>query len=168
MNRPSENDYASFYHKYILHIKSETLLDALEEQRIEIERLSQILSNVNPDYRYASGKWSVRQVLQHMIDCERVFAFRALWFARKHPAALEGFDENEFANLSDSKRSLQLMLDEINVVHASTRFLFQSFEQNELLRKGIASNWSVTVNAIGFIIAGHFKHHVQILQERYL
>lgn len=168
MSRPTANEYAPFYHGYILNTNAETVLDALDEQRLEAERLPQILNDVNPDYRYATGKWSVRQVLQHMIDCERVFAFRALWFARKHPAALEGFDENDFALVSDSKRSLQLMLGEINAVHESTRFLFQSFEQNELLRKGIASNWPVTVNALGFIIAGHFKHHVQILQERYL
>lgn len=168
MSRPTANEYAPFYHGYIMNTKAETVLAALDEQRLEAERLPQILKDINPDYRYATGKWSVRQVLQHMIDCERVFAFRALWFARNHPTALDGFDENKFAIVSDSKRSLHLMLDEINAVQESTRLLFHSFKQNELRCKGIASNCPVTVNALGFIIAGHFKHHVQILQERYL
>ena len=121
------------------------------------------------NYAYAEGKWTVKEVVQHIIDAERVFSYRALRFARKDSTALPGFNENVFAaNAKVDKRSWEDLLDELSVVRKSTELLFASFDQDQLEAEGISNNHSIYVLGIGFICAGHCLHHQKVIEERYL
>jgi uncharacterized damage-inducible protein DinB len=121
------------------------------------------------DYQYSEGKWTIKEIIQHLIDSERVFSYRALRISRNDNTPLPGFDENYYvANSNGKERSLQSLLTEMAVVRQSTLSLFNSFSEEQLTKIGIASNREVSVRAIGFIIIGHQKHHQKIFEERYL
>jgi uncharacterized damage-inducible protein DinB len=169
MPRPTPNDYPSYCHNYVMHVLEEDLHEAFKNQSPLIDSFLNSIPKGKADYAYAEGKWTVKQLLQHMIDTERIFEYRALWFARQSPAPLSGFDENEFAAIADvTNRTLQSLIDEMIAVRKSTEFLFQNFSDKELNTAGTANMNSITVNALGFVILGHFLHHKQILEERYL
>lgn len=169
MPRPTTNDYASFYHNYVMQVQEDDLSAAIQQQESILESFLRSIPEEKADYAYAEGKWTVKQLLQHMIDAERIFTHRALWFARQSPAPLSGFDENEYAAIADvSKRSVQSLADEFRAVRKSSEFLFNSFSWKELNTSGMANNNSITVNAMGFVTLGHFLHHKRILEERYL
>ena len=120
-------------------------------------------------YAYAPGKWTIRQVLQHLLDAERIFAYRALRFARQDKTALPGFDENAYAQIAHAEhRSLASLADEFRSVRQSTVQLFQTFGETELEQSGVASGEEIYVGGIGFIIYGHVAHHEEIMRERYL
>jgi hypothetical protein len=121
------------------------------------------------DYAYATDKWTIKEVVQHIIDAERVFAFRALWFARKDVSPLPGFEENTWADtLQGSTREWEDLLKEFKTVRKATMSLFASFTDEELAYIGTANNNSTSVAAIGFLCAGHIKHHIDIIEEKYL
>lgn len=169
MPKPATTDAASFYHKYIDLIAANDLHEAFKQQAITLDSFLDALPDSKADHAYAEGKWTVKQLLQHMIDTERIFAHRSLWFARKSPTALSGFDENEYAANADvSKRTLQSLVDEMKAVRRSTEFLFNSFSDKELNTVGTANTYDITVNAMGYVILGHVQHHKTILEERYL
>ena len=168
MPRPTTNDYASFYHNYVMQVQEDDLQTAFQNNSSVVDASLNSIPESKADYAYAEGKWTVKQLLQHMIDAERIFAHRALWFARKSPAPLSGFDENAYADIADvSKRSLQSLIDEMKAVRKSTEFLFGSFSEDELNTAGTANNNPITVKALGFVTLGHFLHHKHILEERY-
>ena len=164
------DEYSGHLAAYINQVSNEYPL--LEELEISIHRLIKFVQNIpldKFDYRYAEGKWTIKEILQHLIDAERIFAYRALRFARNDKTPLPGFDENDYvAEAHADKRSIQELLTELAVVRQATQSLFKSFSQEELLRKGIASNNPVSVRALGFVIIGHQNHHERIFQERYL
>jgi uncharacterized damage-inducible protein DinB len=121
------------------------------------------------DYRYAEGKWTIKDILQHLIDTERILAYRALRFSRNDQTPLANFDENEYViEANANRRSIQELLTELAVVRQATLSLFKTFSQEELLRTGIASNNTMSVRASGFVIIGHQNHHQRIFEERYL
>ena len=121
------------------------------------------------DYRYKVGKWTVKEVLQHIIDAERIFGYRALRFARKDPTFLPGFDENSYAdNAKADKRDWTNLLEEFKAVRKTSEFLFGSFNDEQLDAAGTANNNSNYVLGIGFIVIGHSIHHKNVLRERYL
>lgn len=159
----------AFYHTYLHNIDDEELVEALQKQETET---SAFLKNLPPDkwnYRYATDKWSIKEMVQHLIDAERIFCYRALVFARKDKAVLPGFDENSYAEACHAEaRSAENLMEEIAVVQKSSRLLFQSFDAAMLAATGVANGNAVYVEAIGFIIAGHGRHHMRILKERYL
>lgn len=165
-----ENEYASFYSSYIGQVSVE--FSMLEELEISVHRLRNFVQNIpmdKYDYQYADGKWTIKDILQHLIDCERIFAYRALRFARKDLTPLPGFDEDHFANFAEgSKRSIRDLLTELAIVRESTLCLFRTFSDEVLLRKGIACGNEMSVRALGFIIIGHQNHHQRIFEERYL
>ena len=120
------------------------------------------------NFAYGPDKWTIKQMLQHVIDTERIFAYRALAIARQEPAALLGFDENEYAkNGTAANRNWKDMLIEWRVVRQSTNLLFASFTEEQMKAMGTASGQPISVNAIGFIIFGHALHHLHVLKERY-
>lgn len=169
MPRPTTNDYDPFYHNYVLNVQEDDLRSAFENQSSLLNSFFASIPDSKADYAYAAGKWTVKQLLQHLIDAERIFSYRALWFARQSAAPLSGFDENEYAEIADvSKRTIQSLADEFKAVRKSTELLFNSFSWKELNTSGMANNNSITVNAIGFVTLGHFLHHKRILEERYL
>lgn len=168
-NQLSSNEYAFFYAPYIQSLDNVILLEELE---ISVHRLRNFVQNIpmdKYDYRYADGKWTIKDILQHLIDSERVFAYRALRFARKDVTPLPGFEENAFADAAEGfKRSIRDLLTELAVVREATLCLFKTFSDETLLLKGIASEREMSVRALGFIIIGHQNHHQRIFEERYL
>lgn len=168
-NQLSSNEYASFYAPYIQSLDNVVLLEELE---ISVHRLRNFVQNIpmdKYDFRYAEGKWTIKDILQHLIDSERVFAYRALRFARKDQTPLPGFEENEFADVAEGyKRSIRDLLTELAVVREATLCLFKTFSDETLLLKGVASEREMSVRALGFIIIGHQNHHQRIFEERYL
>ena len=169
LDRPELEEVDAFYRGYISTADGIDLFAALQRAS---DRFTAIMATVpadRGDHRYAEGKWSIKEMLQHLIDTERIMAYRALCFARGESTALPGFDENDYAAASEAdRRSLSELIAEHDVVRASTMALFRSFSQDTLLRKGSANNRSFTVRSLGWSIAGHSEHHVRILQERYL
>lgn len=169
MPRPDLSRVPSFYHRYINHVEENDVMPALEKQT---SGFLQFLAGIPSDkrsYRYGPDKWTIQEVLQHIIDAERIFAYRALCFARKDETSLPSFDENDYAdNSKASKRSWDDMVDEFKTVRHANEILFRSFDNEQLETTGIANNNPVYVMAIGFIMAGHVRHHWKILEERYL
>jgi uncharacterized damage-inducible protein DinB len=158
-----------FYKNYVKQIEETDLLQAL---RISGHRCLELVHSIpeeKEDYRYADGKWSVRELLCHMLDAERIFTYRALRFARNDKTPLAGFEENDYAPQANaSARSLQKIVAEMAHLRSSTIDLFESFSPEMLIRKGTANKNELSVIVLGFIIAGHETHHCNILKERYL
>ena len=164
------NEYAQFYANYLTQVSDEYTL--VEELEISVHRLVKFVREIPMDkfdYRYAEGKWTIKDILLHLIDSERIFAYRALRFARNDKTELPGFEENSYVDEANAnKRSIQDLLTELLVVRQASLSLFKSFSEEQLLRKGIASNNPMSVRALGFIIIGHQNHHQKVFEERYL
>jgi uncharacterized damage-inducible protein DinB len=159
----------TFYKGYV---KLVTHPDVIQALRISGYRTMEIIHSIpeaKSDFRYADGKWTIREVLCHMLDAERIFTYRALRFARNDKTALSGFDENAYAaHLNAEGRSLAQIGDEMEHLRTATVDLFKSFTPEMLTRKGTANNNELSVGALGIIIAGHETHHGKVLKERYL
>lgn len=169
MGRPDLSRVPQWYHGYINKVKEEDLSAAFNSQTSAFIKFLEELPEEKRDYRYADGKWTVKEVLQHIIDAERIFAYRALRFARKDTTPLPGFDENEYAkNVIVSKRNWDDMVKEFSALRKATELMFASFSNEELELSGIASEKPVYVLGIGFIVIGHVAHHRDIIKERYL
>jgi len=165
----SDAEFAPFYQPYISLANEADLVEELEISVHEFIKFVQNIPMDKFDYRYAEGKWTIKDIIQHLIDSERVFAYRALRIARNDKTPLPGFEENSFANEANgNNRKLQEMLTELALVRQSTIMLFKNFSEEILLRTGTASDKPVSVRALGFIIIGHQKHHQKVFEERYL
>ena len=159
----------AFYHKYISLVKENELSPALQKHQKEILIELEKIPSEKWDYRYEEGKWSIKEMVQHMIDAERIFCFRALNFARRDKNELPGFDENKFAEVSKAgRRAKQDLIEELEIVQKSSAVLFASFDDEQLDQSGIANGKSIYVKGLGFIIVGHTLHHRNILLERYI
>jgi hypothetical protein len=158
-----------FYKNYVKLVEESDILQALRISGHRTQELIHVIKPGKADFRYADGKWSVREVLCHMIDAERIFAYRALRFARNDKTNLPGFEENDYApEANAANRSLDKIADEMIHLRAANMDMFEGFSQEMLTRKGKANNNELSVAALGFIMAGHEMHHVNILKERYL
>lgn len=169
MQRPAENDYASFYASYVARVPEEDILSTIEQQSSETQRLISSLDETRAMHRYAEGKWSVKEVIGHMTDAERVFGYRALCIARGDTNSLPGFDENEymqFANF-DAWR-LGDLAESYALVRRSNIVMFRNLPEDAWDRRGVANESGVTVRALAFILVGHERHHLNVLRERYL
>ncbi|MFK7811291.1 MAG: DinB family protein [Maribacter sp.] len=164
-----EGDYNPYYKIYVDKLGETELLTTLEKQ---LKNFPNFMASIPEDklkYAYASGKWTVLESLQHIIDTERVFQYRALRFSRNDKTALQGFDQDDFVPESNANtKSIDSLIDEYKTVRASTLSLFKSFDELVLKRLGTASNSPMSVAAIGFITCGHQRHHRDIIRERYL
>lgn len=161
--------YPSHFYPYIQLVENEDLNVVLKNQ---IETSKQFFSSIPEEktyYRYAEGKWSIKEVLQHIIDTERVFAYRGLAFARKETSILPNMDENHYAeNSNTNSRKWQDLIEEFIAVRQSILLLYQSFSEAQLELTGKTINYEMSAKAMGYTIAGHLAHHVNILKERYL
>jgi hypothetical protein len=167
--RPATDEYAPFHATYVGEVPDGDVLALLEEQGKETMALLHSVGEQRSGYRYAAGKWSIREVVGHIMDAERVFSYRALTFARGDGTALPGFDENGWAAVSNAhRRTLADLLGEFSALRAATVALFRSFSEAELARHGTASGHRVTVRGLLYVVTGHERHHVRILRERYL
>ena len=147
-------------------------MDLLEELEASHHYFIQFVQNIpmeKHNYRYDSEKWTIKEIIQHLIDCERIFAYRALRFSRNDKTELPGFDQDSYvANSDANQRHLKDLLMEFSLVRHTTLALFKSFSDEVLLRNGVATGFNVSVRALGFIIVAHQEHHKKIFIERYL
>jgi DinB superfamily len=166
--RPVETEYAPFYAGYVARVSEDDILSVLAAQRGEIDALARALPASKASYRYADGKWSVRQVLGHIVDGERVFGHRAFCFSRGERAALPGFDENDYVAAfdADSLPPAELAAEFVAVRDANLAFL-RRLREPDWARVGTASGKPVSVRALAWIMAGHPRHHLAVLRERY-
>jgi hypothetical protein len=164
------HQFANYFNHYIDLVKDhKSLIDALELTCKETQGLLDLIVEDDGDYAYAEGKWTIKELLIHIIDTERIFCNRAIRFARNDKTELPGYDHDAFIAYSGAKnRKLSDIACELLLVRQSTVALFKSFDDEMLARGGKANGNDLTVLAIGFIIAGHEQHHVNVLKERYM
>ena len=166
--RPGSDEHSPFFAGYLAEVPPGDVLATLELEGENALSLLRRMPQDRADHAYAPGKWSVREVLVHVTDAERVFAYRALRFGRGDPTPLAGFEQDDWVPASGAgRRSWGDLLDEFRVVRASTLYLFRSFAPEQWLRRGVASGQPISVRALAWIIAGHELHHRRILRERY-
>ena len=167
--RPGSGEHDPYFSTYIDRVEDEDLIVSLHRQPGELAELLGDLSEADGEYRYGPEKWSIKEVLGHLIDTERIFGFRALWFARGGSADLPGFDQDDFVQQADfDRRSMISLIDEFAHLRESTVDLLQSFRDSEWEQSGVSSGAALSVRAIGYILVGHVLHHLAILRERYL
>jgi hypothetical protein len=167
--RPDSTEYDAYYTGYVAKVEGDRVLDVLEAQLGETRLLLDGLDDAAGNARYAPGKWSLKELLGHLIDSERVFAYRALAIARGDRASLPGMDQDDYVAAGSFDRlPLGALVDELEHVRRSTLALLAALEDDAWGRSGIANGVSVTVRALAFIIAGHQAHHMGVVRDRYL
>jgi uncharacterized damage-inducible protein DinB len=166
--RPQANEYPEFFNTYLADIDHETnAITALERQQSVISALARV-SPAQAAHRYAEGKWSVREVMGHLIDAERIFAYRLLRISRGDQTPLPPFDENKYVETSNAdRREMADLANEMAVVRQSSISLARSLEEDALANRGIVRAGEISARAQVFVMAGHFEHHIKILRERY-
>lgn len=170
MERPEKDEYAEFYANYVSLVAETDVVSALRDQPDELrELLAEISAAEKENFRYASGKWSVKELLGHIVDGERVFSYRALRISRGDETPLAGFEENTYvANSNFNDSSLADLVEEFSLLRRANVLLFKNLTEEAWLRRGTASDALVSVRALAFIMVGHVAHHQKILRERYL
>ncbi len=169
MAKPLPGEYASYFEHYISLVETETVAEALQRYSVQIVEFFKNIPAEKAVYRYADGKWSLKELLQHIIDADRIFSYRALCIARKDQTPLPGFDENTYADNSDAdNRTWNDLLEEFMVVRQGCNKLYESFNEQQLQQTGISNNHPISVQSIAFISIGHLLHHMKVIQERYL
>jgi hypothetical protein len=168
IERPKADEHSPYFSRYIDRVPEGNLVALLETQLADTLALLRRVPRDREDFAYADGKWTVKEVVGHLSDCERVFAYRALSIARKDPTELASFDENAWvANANFGRLGLADLVDEFNSVRQSTLRLAKNLSAEELARRGVANGNPASVRALFYIIAGHERHHVGLLRERY-
>jgi uncharacterized damage-inducible protein DinB len=168
IHRPQPNEYSTFAETYVASVPGTDVLELLAETKDVTYNLFSNMSDEKAMYAYAEGKWTLKQVLGHMIDTERTFAYRALCFSRNN-IELPGFDQNVYVDNTDfNGRTIQSLADEYKATRESTLYLYRSFSDEQLLRGGIASGNPVTVRGLVYMTAGHEQYHLKLIKERYL
>jgi hypothetical protein len=166
--RPDRTEAAAYYFTYIDQVGDGDVRDILDAQAAEAQAFFEGISENASTHRYAPDRWSIRQVLSHVNDTERMFVFRALWFARGFDTPLPSFDQNvAIATAAADDRPWQSHLDEFRAIRAATRPFFRTMPDEAWGRRGTASGNPFTVRALAYITAGHVAHHIRILRERY-
>ena len=166
----NENEYASFNGTYIEKTDiSKSVTENLRESLAEAITVFKDLPEEKQLFKYAENKWTIKELLEHIIDAERIFSYRVLRIARNDTTDLRGFDENDYvSNAKSNKRDYQELLEEFLAVRKSTEILFANFDEDILLRKGTVDGKVISVRVLGYVICGHLKHHISIIKERYL
>ncbi|MEO8192727.1 MAG: DinB family protein [Gemmatimonadales bacterium] len=167
--RPTPDEYAPFYAGYVGRVPDVDVVDTLSRQISETVGVLRSIPESRGDHRYAPGKWSIREVVGHLGDAERVFTYRAFRFSRADPTPLEGFDENTFVrNAPFTRETLADLTNELEHLRRASLYLFAALDDEAMSRRGIANGLEVSVRALAFIIAGHEHHTLEVLRERYL
>lgn len=165
---PASDEYAPFYAGYVAAVRDEDVHYVLAAQPAELRGMCCDLSEQEALARYAPGKWSVKEVVGHLADTERIFAYRALRVGRGDATPLAGFDENAYVPAAASDlRPMGELLDEFDAVRAATLALFRGMPDQAWERRGLANGVPVSTRALLYVVAGHARHHLEILRERY-
>jgi len=169
MSRPVDSEYAPYYQSYIARVSENDVVPVLRSQ---LDELDELLSKVKPDgetYAYAEGKWSIRELVGHLIDAERVFGYRAFCIARGERQNLPGFDQNDYLLTAPYRQTdLEDLLSELRLVRLANIAMLRSLDEAAWARLGTANDNEVSVRALIFSMAGHVRHHMEVLRERYL
>ncbi|WP_374165960.1 DinB family protein [Arcticibacter sp. MXS-1] len=168
MNRPQPDEYAPYYAGYVAAVQD----DVLTELASQAKSFPELLNSIAPDredFAPGEGKWTLKELLGHVIDTERIMTYRALSIARGEKASLLPFDQDEYVKNSNYRnQNFAKLIEEFRVLREANLYLFKSFEEKELSAKGTANNYSISVRGLLFVIAGHVNHHRKIITERYL
>jgi uncharacterized damage-inducible protein DinB len=166
--RPAPNEYASFYETYVSKVAGSDIVSILDAQRLQMAQLFAARSERDGNFRYAADKWTVKEVLGHISDTERIFAYRALRIARADQTPLSGFEQDDYVRTGGfGERSLAELAEEFAAVRSATLSLFRPLSDEAWMRRGVANKNEITVRALAFIVAGHELHHREILKEKY-
>jgi uncharacterized damage-inducible protein DinB len=168
VSRPGPGEYAPNYETYISKVKGNDIVGILEAQRLQMAQLFAAHSERDGNFRYAPDKWTVKEVLGHVCDTERIFAYRALRIARGDQTPLPGFEQDDYVRGGNfAERTLADLAEEFGLVRAASIAFFRSLQKDAWQRRGVANKNEVSVRALAFIVAGHELHHRLILEERY-
>ena len=169
MNRPLQDEYPDYYNLYLNEVKQGDIIEMLEEQSAETQKLLASISEESGDKAYAFGKWTIKELIGHLIDTERILSYRALRFTRKDKQNLAGYDQDEYVKYGNFfKRTVKDLADELLFLRAANLKLFKNFSQEDLLEKGKANDFVFSVRAILYILLGHEIYHINFLKENYL
>ena len=169
MKNLQTNEYVPYQMNYIKLVSDQNILKGLINQKEEMIHFFKSIPVFKQEYKYEEGKWTIKDLLLHLIDAERIFTYRALRIARNDKTALPGFEENDYVITANANNiEYESLLAEYESVRNATISLFETFTSEDLLRLGTASNNSVSVRAIGYILLGHELHHKNVILERYL
>ncbi len=169
MPRPDLARVPEWFHRYIARVEEDDLMAAFHNQSASFIAFMKSLPVEKREYRYAEDKWTVKEMLQHITDAERIFGYRTLCFARKDSTPLPGFDENAYAlHARASDRDWDELLEEFSALRKANELMFRGFNGDQLESEGTASGKKIYVLGMGFVIVGHVAHHLHVLQERYL
>lgn len=169
LQRPADSEYASFYKKYVALIPDVNILDYLENQRTATLSFFNSIDQDKLDLRYEPGKWSIKEIFGHVIDTERIFAYRALCIGRGDTISFPGFDQDKYVEAAGTAhRKRSEIAKEFDTLRIANLSLFRGFTDEIWDRRGIASENELTVRSVPYIIAGHLQHHIRIINERYL
>jgi hypothetical protein len=166
--RPGDNEYAPYYRKYVSLVPDDDLIGELKKQIVDLRQMVAAVPSEREHYRYGPDKWSIREVVGHVIDGERVFGYRVLALSRGEAAPLPSFNENQFVELSTyGKQPLSELLAEFLLVRQANLIVLDRLTDDDLKRTGTVSGNPVSVRGVGYILAGHARHHMKILHASY-
>ncbi|MFN2393344.1 MAG: DinB family protein [Pyrinomonadaceae bacterium] len=169
MNRPEKTEYDAYYEKYVSLVEETDIVSALENQLNDLQNLLAAVSEEKSFYGYAEGKWTIKEVIGHLIDGERIFAYRALRIGRADATPLEGFEQDGYIeNANFNEQPLAELTEELLLLRRANNLFFKNLSDAAWLRIGTASDAPVSVRALAYIMVGHIRHHTNILRERYL
>jgi len=169
MNRPETNEFDPYYGRYISLVEGDDVLPVLETQAGELRALFNEMPEENGGFAYAIGKWTIKEVLSHIIDGERIFSYRALRISRGDATPIEGFEQDGYIENSNAdNRPFTDLIDEFELQRRSNMLFFNNLSEEGALRAGTASEKPVSVRALAYIMAGHVTHHINIFRERYI
>ena len=168
MDRPTPAEHAPYFEQYLRYVTELDILAVLDKQPADVRALLAQLSDTQAGTRYAPEKWSVKEVLGHLIDSERIFGYRALCFARGEKKSLPGFEENDYAKTSGHDQCrISDLVDEFELARKSNVAMFEHLPEEAWLRTGIANENKVSVRALAFVLVGHTRHHLEVLRSKY-
>jgi len=169
MHRPEKSEYDPYYEKYISLIIDNDIVPVLAGQMTELQDIFAAVPEEKGTYAYDEGKWTIKEVLSHLIDGERMFAYRVFRIARGDRTPIEGFEQDGYIENSHANdRTFSELLDEMNLLRRGNVLLFKNLSDADWIRTGIANNVEVSVRALAFVMVGHIRHHMTILRSRYL
>ena len=169
IKRPDKSEYPEYFEAYIKRVPGEAVLKKLQDSILDLQEILAEVPEEFQNFSYAPGKWTLKDVIGHVIDTERIMAYRALRFARNDKVELPGYDQDIYVpNANYNSRTLYEIAHEFGVVRESNLILFKSLTEDALMRKGRANNWDMSVRAIIYVVSGHELHHLNVLQTKYL
>lgn len=167
--RPEKGEYAEYYDRYVSLVEESDILAVLENQQVELRDFFQNITEEKSHYAYAEDKWTIKEVIGHLTDGERIFAYRALRISRADQTPIEGFEQDDYIKNSNFNGTpLAELTDELLLNLKANLIFFKNLTDEAWLRTGTASDNPVSVRALAYIMAGHIRHHLKILNERYL